>query len=41
VGQLDEEQLIKACKVVTLSFKKSDLEQEIMLHYLMALLTRL
>jgi hypothetical protein len=29
--------LIKACKVITLSFKKSDLEQEIMLHYLITL----
>ena len=37
LSSLTEEQLFKTCKVVTLAFKKSELEQEIMLAYWISL----
>ena len=33
-----DENIHKLCKVVNLAFKKTDLEQEILFHYLMELL---
>lgn len=39
VSQLADEQLLKMCKVITLAFKKSDLEQEILFSALIELLT--